>query len=59
METDATKDEAGANAGGDCTLSRSARGLVVTQPGWDAPMSPGEVEEVFFSCDDEADVNRQ
>lgn len=38
----------------------SARGLVFMQPGWDEPMSPDEVEEVFFPCDRESDSpNRQ
>jgi hypothetical protein len=57
MGTDKTKDEAGANIGGDCTSAPvlgSARGLVAIHPGWDEPMGADEVEEVFFPCRDEA-----
>jgi len=57
MGTDKTKNEAGANVGGDCAsvpVLGSARGLVATQPGWDAPMGSDEVQEVFFPCEDQA-----
>lgn len=63
MGTDKTKNESGANVGGDCAsvpVLGSARGLVEMHPGWDAPMSSDEVEEVFLPHDDEADSpNRQ
>lgn len=26
----------------------SAQGLVAMQPGWEAPMTPSEIEDVFF-----------
>jgi hypothetical protein len=51
MGTDKTKNEAGANVGGDCPsvpVLGSARGLVAIQPGWDAAMSSDDVEEIFF-----------
>jgi hypothetical protein len=57
MRTDKTKNQAGANVGGDCAsvpVLGSARGRVEMQRRWDAPMGPDEVEEVFFPCEDEA-----
>jgi hypothetical protein len=57
MGTDKAKNQAGANVSEDCAsvpVLGSARGRVEMQPGWDAPMDPDEVEEVFFPCEDEA-----
>ena len=60
MGTDKTKNEAGANVGGDFAsvpVLGSARGFMEMQSGWDAPMGSDEVEEVFFPCEDEAAPN--
>ena len=54
------KDEMETNPCTTVPVLGSARGLVTMQPGWDESMSPDEVEEVFFPCDDEAaSLNRQ
>jgi hypothetical protein len=56
MDADSTKDEAANNVGEDCTsgpVLGSARGLLFVDSGWDGPMSPAEVEEVFFPREDQ------
>ncbi len=56
MGTDKTKNQARGNVGGDCAsvpVLGSACGCVEMQPGWDAPMGPDEVEDVFFPYEDE------
>ena len=41
------KDEMENNPSTTVPVLGSARGLVAMRPGWDEPMSPDEVEEVF------------
>ena len=41
------KDEMETNPSATLPALGSARGLVAMQPGWDEPMSPDEVAEIF------------
>lgn len=41
------KEEMETNPSAMVPVLGGARGLVTMQPGWDEPMSPDEVEEVF------------